>query len=149
MVGSTKEQTENYPMGSIKIVISKPIEEHEEYHLLGKLSSLNLRKMHKHYPKPHFLPNDVEFPMKEYVFMGYDDGATMHIDFINRLMWQAQLKGSKTWFLRPPPECQNVCTPLSFLAEPGDVVLLDTRVWYHGTTTTPGQFSLSIQSEYG
>lgn len=28
------------------------------------------------------------------------------------------------------------------------LVLLDTRVWYHGTTIAPGEFSLTIQSEY-
>jgi hypothetical protein len=35
-------------------------------------------------------------------------------------MWQAQLKGSKTWHLLPPPECEDVCSQLSFLVEPGD-----------------------------
>lgn len=70
--------------------------------------------------------------------MGYEEGATMHVccffynsllnfylpffqlDFINRLMWQAQLKGSKTWHLRPSPECEHVCEALDFLVEPGD-----------------------------
>ncbi|KAG5896350.1 hypothetical protein JTB14_005828 [Gonioctena quinquepunctata] len=32
---STKERTEKLPMGSIKGVVSEPIEEHEEYHILG------------------------------------------------------------------------------------------------------------------
>jgi hypothetical protein len=108
-----------------------------------------LSEMRRYYPKPHFLPESCEIPSKEYVFMGYDDGATMHLDFINRLMWQAQLKGSKTWHLLPPPECEDVCSQLSFLVEPGDAVLVDTRVWYHGTIITPGEFSLSVQSEYG
>lgn len=31
---STKERTEKLPMGSIKSVISEPIENHEEYHIL-------------------------------------------------------------------------------------------------------------------
>lgn len=35
-------------------------------------------------------------------------------------MWQAQLKGTKTWFLKPSPECEEVCQSLSFVAEPGD-----------------------------
>ncbi|KAJ8940850.1 hypothetical protein NQ314_010553 [Rhamnusium bicolor] len=48
-------------------------------------------------PNLTFFAKDVEIPSKEYVFMGYDDGATMHLDFINRLMWQAQLSGSKSW----------------------------------------------------
>lgn len=35
--------------------------------------------MRSFYPKPHFLPEDCEIPSKEYVFMGYDAGATMHV----------------------------------------------------------------------
>lgn len=31
---STKERTEKLPMGSIKNIVSEPIEEHEEYHIL-------------------------------------------------------------------------------------------------------------------
>lgn len=31
---STKERTEKLPMGSIKSVVSEPIEGHEEYHIL-------------------------------------------------------------------------------------------------------------------
>ncbi|XP_050300965.1 uncharacterized protein LOC126739359 [Anthonomus grandis grandis] len=115
----------------------------------GNCHPIILEEMRKYYPKPHFLPEDAEIPHKDYVFMGYDDGATMHLDFINRLMWQAQLQGSKIWKLLPPPECQNVCQPLQFLVHPGDGVLVDTRIWYHGTTIPNGEFSLSIQSEYG
>lgn len=108
-----------------------------------------LTEMRKYYPKPHFLPVDSELSAKEYVFMGYDAGATMHLDFINRLMWQAQLRGTKTWYLKPSPECEDTCHSIIFLAEPGDAVLIDTRVWYHGTTIKPGEFSVAIQSEYG
>lgn len=108
-----------------------------------------LKELRKFYTKPQFLPEDCEMPAKDYVFMGFDAGATMHLDFINRLMWQAQLKGSKTWRLLPSNECEDVCAPVTFKVEPGDAVLVDTRVWYHGTTITPGEFSLSIQSEYG
>ncbi|XP_066249854.1 uncharacterized protein [Euwallacea similis] len=107
------------------------------------------KTMRQYYPKPHFLPEDAEIPHEEYVFMGYDDGASMHLDFINRLMWQAQLRGSKIWNLRPPSECQKICQPLNFLVHPGDAVLVDTRIWYHATTIPGGKFSLSIQSEYG
>lgn len=31
---STKERTEKLPMGSIKNIVSEPIEEHEEYHIV-------------------------------------------------------------------------------------------------------------------
>lgn len=86
-------------------------------------------------------------------------------------MWQAQLQGNKSWTLSPAPECDRQCNGFSFYVEPGDAgiyisiifdfkcadflnlvifaVLIDTRFWYHGTTVTNGQFSLTIQSEYG
>ncbi|CAH1987380.1 unnamed protein product [Acanthoscelides obtectus] len=115
----------------------------------GNCDPAILQEMRKHYPKPHFLPEDSENPSTDYIFMGYDEGATLHHDFINRLMWQAQLQGSKIWHLLPPPECQEVCSKFSFLVEPGDAVLVDTRVWYHATTVNPGYLSLSIHSEYG
>jgi len=115
----------------------------------GNCHPVILKRLRNNYPKPEFLPEDSEVPSKDYVFMGYDDGATMHIDFINRLMWQAQLKGTKTWKLRPSNECESVCQSISFIAYPGDAVLVDTRLWYHATTIKPNEFSLSIQSEYG
>ncbi|GJQ79009.1 hypothetical protein Trydic_g170 [Trypoxylus dichotomus] len=115
----------------------------------GNCHSEILKQIRQYHPKPHFLPEDCEIPSKEYIFMGYDDGATMHLDFISRLMWQAQLKGTKTWVLKPSPECEDICKTITFLVEPGDGVLVDTRVWYHGTSILGGEFSLSIQSEYG
>lgn len=45
----------------------------------GNCHPIILQEMRKFYPKPHFLPEDAEVPHKEYVFMGYDDGATMHV----------------------------------------------------------------------
>lgn len=35
---STKERTEKLPMGSIKNIVSEPIEEHEDYHIMVKKS---------------------------------------------------------------------------------------------------------------
>lgn len=31
------------------------------------------------YPRPHFLPEDAEIPNTDYIFMGYDEGAVMHV----------------------------------------------------------------------
>lgn len=45
----------------------------------GNCHSEILQQMRQYYPKPHFLPEDCEIPSKEYIFMGYDDGATMHV----------------------------------------------------------------------
>lgn len=88
-------------------------------------------------------------------------------------MWQAQLQGNKSWNLAPTPECDRQCKSFSFYVEPGDIgrynlygflfkiiiklifilnfilVLIDTRVWYHSTAIMNGEFSLTIQSEYG
>lgn len=131
-----------------------------------------LHELRKLYPKPHFLPDDAEMPNTDFVFLGYEQGAIMHvsrppnnsdcpsspliplpsafqIDYIPRLMWQAQLRGNKTWIVAPTPECASVCNSFSFYVEPGDALLLDTRVWYHETHIAKGQFSMTIQSEYG
>lgn len=71
------------------------------------------------------------------------------LDYIPRLMWQAQLRGNKSWIVAPTPECDDQCSSFTFYVEPGDAVLVDTRIWYHGTHIRKGQFSLTIQSEYG
>ncbi|RZF39595.1 hypothetical protein LSTR_LSTR001116 [Laodelphax striatellus] len=108
-----------------------------------------LNEMRKHYSRPHFLPADAEHAHVDYVFMGYQQGAVMHLDYISRLMWQAQLRGHKTWRLNPPPECEAVCSGYSFRVHPGDILLLDTRQWYHDTHIDEGEFSLTVSSEYG
>ncbi|XP_067003488.1 uncharacterized protein [Anabrus simplex] len=108
-----------------------------------------LAAMREHYETPSFLPSDAEHARMDYVFIGYDQGAVMHIDYISRLMWQAQIQGHKTWRLVPPPDCDSVCTSLTFHVEPGDIVLVDTRQWYHDTYIDPGELSLTVSSEYG
>lgn len=64
-------------------------------------------------------------------------------------MWQAQLQGNKTWKVTPTPECEDKCSSFTFYVEAGDIVLIDTRIWYHETAVKYGQFSMTIQSEYG
>ena len=64
-------------------------------------------------------------------------------------MWQGQIIGSKTWTVAPTPECDDVCERFSFFVDTGDIILLDTRIWYHGTRVENGKFSLTITSEYG
>ncbi|ALC42997.1 CG2211 [Drosophila busckii] len=108
-----------------------------------------LAELRKLYPRPHFLPVDAEMPNTDFILMGYEQGAVMHLDYIPRLMWQAQLQGNKSWFLSPAPECDHQCQSFFFYVEPGDAVLVDTRIWYHANTIPRGQFSLTIQSEYG
>nr|CAD7435110.1 unnamed protein product [Timema monikensis] len=106
--------------------------------------------MRRYYTTPHFLPEDSEHARMDYIFIGYQQGAVMHqIDYISRLMWQAQIQGHKTWRLMPPPDCDHVCSTLSFRVDPGDIVLLDTRQWYHDTCIDAGEMSLTVSSEYG
>ncbi|XP_076395832.1 uncharacterized protein LOC100878361 isoform X1 [Megachile rotundata] len=108
-----------------------------------------LDTMKKFYSLPHFLPEDAEVPYSNYVFLGYEEGAIMHLDYISRLMWQGQIIGNKTWTVAPTPECDNVCKRFNFTVYAGDIVLLDTRIWYHGTYVKDGNFSLTVTSEYG
>ncbi|XP_073812538.1 uncharacterized protein [Musca autumnalis] len=108
-----------------------------------------LEELRKLYGRPHFLPADAEMSNTDYIFLGYEQGAYMHLDYIHRLMWQAQLKGNKSWILAPTPECDHACQSFTFNVEAGDAVLVDTRVWYHGTSIAKGEFTLTIQSEYG
>lgn len=108
-----------------------------------------LAKVRQYYDMPEFLPEDAEFPATENIFFGYEMGAVMHLDYISRLMWQGQVKGVKWWSIAPVPECDDVCHKLQYYVEPGDIVFLDTRLWYHATSIPKGQFSLTVQSEYG
>ncbi|KAF7996579.1 hypothetical protein HCN44_002225 [Aphidius gifuensis] len=110
----------------------------------GVLSVIN-----QYYETPSFLPLDAEVPQTNYIFMGYEEGASMHLDYIPRLMWQGQVLGRKTWEVAPTPECDNVCERFTFNVDTGDVVLLDTRVWYHATIVRDKNLSLTITSEYG
>ncbi|KAH0554393.1 uncharacterized protein LOC123263394 [Cotesia glomerata] len=105
--------------------------------------------MKKYYDSPHFLPLDTEIPQTNYIFIGYDQGANMHLDYIPRLMWQGQLAGKKIWSVAPTPECDSVCKRFNFSVDTGDIVLLDTRVWYHATLIKDNTLSLTITSEYG
>lgn len=38
-----------------------------------------LQELRKLYPIPHFLPADAEVPNTDYIFLGYDQGAIMHV----------------------------------------------------------------------
>jgi hypothetical protein len=109
-----------------------------------------LKELRKIYPNPpHFLPQGAEIPDNDYIFMGYEQGMIMQSDYNSRLIWQAQLQGNKTWILAPLPECDEVCSSFSFFSEAGDAILLDTRMWYYGTTVAKNSIEITIQSEYG
>lgn len=64
-------------------------------------------------------------------------------------MWQGQIIGKKIWSVAPTTECDSECVPFNFTVGTGDIILLDTRIWYHGTYVENGEFSLTVTSEYG
>ena len=43
------------------------------------------------------------------------------IDWVGRPSWQAQLSGTKTWTLAPPPECENDCSLFNVTVHTGDI----------------------------
>ncbi|XP_057306511.1 bifunctional arginine demethylase and lysyl-hydroxylase psr-1-like isoform X1 [Hydractinia symbiolongicarpus] len=109
-----------------------------------------MKSLRKHYHTPHFLPDDSESSHLDWMFMGGSGtGADMHIDAVNRPSWQAMIRGRKTWFFEPPPECEHVCKRhLNVTMEPGDILVADTNRWYHATYIHPGNLSITIGSEF-
>lgn len=105
--------------------------------------------LREHYSRPDFLPEDSEASIIDWIFMGYSgNGATVHLDYVMRPSWQAQISGRKSWRLIPPPECEDVCPSMSITVNPGDIIMINTNKWYHGTWVEPGAISITIGSEY-
>uniref|UniRef100_A0A131YY36 Phosphatidylserine specific receptor ptdserr n=1 Tax=Rhipicephalus appendiculatus TaxID=34631 RepID=A0A131YY36_RHIAP len=106
--------------------------------------------LREHYTRPDFFPEDSEASIIDWIFIGYaGHGLKTHLDYVLRPSWQAQIRGSKTWTLLPPPECESVCVPsLKVTVRPGDIILVNTNHWYHSTLVEPGEMSITIGSEY-
>jgi len=108
-----------------------------------------MRIIRKHYKRPEFIPDDSESSELDWIFVGgHGKGAQMHIDYVGRPSWQAQISGKKTWTLVPPPECETVCQSLSVTINKGEIFAIDTNQWYHSTYIHPGEMSITIGSEY-
>lgn len=96
-------------------------------------------------------------------------GAHMHVDNVDLPSWQAQIRGKsivvsnsktstplstfvsgrKRWILRPVPECYFVCQELDLIVEPGEIIVLNTNVWYHKTSViSEDEISIAIGSEF-
>ena len=70
------------------------------------------------------------------------------MDNVNNPSWQAQIRGTKTWTLVPPLECRYACRSHYVTVRPGDIIVLDTNIWYHATFIEPGDMSITIGSEF-
>lgn len=113
-----------------------------------------INELRKHYQKPAFLPENSEASTVDWIFMGGSSsttggGAPIHIDHVGRPSWQALVSGHKTWLLYPPPECESVCkNELRVDMQQGDIIVVDTNIWFHGTKVDPNLLTISIGSEY-
>ncbi|XP_053637047.1 uncharacterized protein [Cherax quadricarinatus] len=100
-------------------------------------------------PRPEFLPLHSESSALDWIFMGSEGpGAAWHLDYVQRPSWQAQISGTKTWYFRPVPECQQVCHSFNVTVSKGDIIFVDTNQWYHMTYIHEGELSITIGSEY-
>ncbi|KAF6041423.1 hypothetical protein EB796_000270 [Bugula neritina] len=107
------------------------------------------KELRSHYTAPTFLPDDSESSNLDWLFMGgFGGGANIHIDSVQRPSWQAMIAGKKSWKIIPSPECDSVCKTLNATMEKGDIILVDTNMWYHSTYIHPGEMSITIGSEY-
>lgn len=110
--------------------------------------------LREHYERPLFLPEDSEASVVDWIFMGGSSqsgggGAPIHIDHVDRPSWQALVVGAKTWYLYPPPECDMVCpNEMKVNMAEGDILIVDTNLWYHATKVLQGIVTISIGSEY-
>jgi len=86
-----------------------------------------------------------------WIFMGTPGvAAPSHIDSLVNPSWQAQIRGKKRWILKPPPECYWTCNygrEISSTAEPGDILFVNTNLWYHSTYVLEG-LSISLGDEF-
>ncbi|GAB1597742.1 uncharacterized protein LOC115211048 [Argonauta hians] len=106
--------------------------------------------LRQHYSKPYFLPAYSESSKTDWIFMGTPGyGAKMHVDNVGDPSWQAQVTGRKKWQLEPPPECYNECVPsIDVVVNPGEIIVLDTNIWFHSTKNVGSVLSITIGSEY-
>eukprot|EP00092_Neocalanus_flemingeri_P013918 GFUD01015014.1.p1 GENE.GFUD01015014.1~~GFUD01015014.1.p1 ORF type:complete len:209 (+),score=54.03 GFUD01015014.1:576-1202(+) len=82
-----------------------------------------------------------------WIFIGTPGyGAHLHLDHdLDLPTWQAQISGSKTWYLKPPPECAATCPGLIQTdMHPGDMIIVNTNFWMHSTKVLDNGISLVI-----
>ncbi|XP_003737786.1 uncharacterized protein LOC100898298 [Galendromus occidentalis] len=105
--------------------------------------------LQKMYDVPDFLPKDSERSALEWFFVGNaGQGAHLHLDRLDKPSWQAQLGGSKRWTFVPLYECYFACRQLEIVTYPGDIILLDSSIWYHKTEVFGPELSIALGSEY-
>ncbi|XP_063230518.1 uncharacterized protein LOC134535375 [Bacillus rossius redtenbacheri] len=109
--------------------------------------------LRQHYGRPYFLPppggGGGGGGKLEWIYLagpGYRE--TIHMDVVDQPSWQAQLKGSKRWFLHPPPECYYQCESLEVTLKPGEIIVVDPTRWYHETTVISSEYSITVGAQF-
>ena len=70
-------------------------------------------------------------------------GRPEHTDSVRHETWHFQAEGTKEWRLRPTDELVAACprtggpVACTVLCQPGDVLILSTRDWWHATSIPP------------
>jgi len=102
------------------------------------------------YERPTFLDPESTPSKKPWIFIGTPGpGAHFHVDNVDLASWQAQLKGVKTWYLKPPPECRSSCHgTMQSTLYPGDVLIVNTNIWFHSTKVHGPELSVSMVNEF-
>merc|ERR1711971_111302 len=110
----------------------------------------NLRSIFKLIERPTFLHPESTPPKKPWIFIGTPGpGAHYHVDNVDLSSWQAQLRGVKTWRLRSPPECWMSCHgEIKTTLYPGDIIIVNTNIWFHSTKVHGPELSISMVNEF-
>jgi len=101
--------------------------------------------------RPSFISPESTPPSKPWIFIGTPGpGAHMHVDNVDMSSWQVQIRGSKTWYLKPPPECWLTCggTIIQGTLYPGDILVVNTNFWFHSTKVHGPGLNLGMVNEY-
>jgi hypothetical protein len=122
--------------------------------------------------------DDLHFSSGAWLFLGHSPtnrkrkrnmiGRAEHVDEVTHSgTYHVQVAGSKTWWIRPHPElyCGDELPDLSTIpgaelseatkswrlkvhVEQGDVLVLNTKIWYHYTELPPSEWSISIAQDF-
>ena len=99
---------------------------------------------------PTFMNRESTTSKMPWIFIGTPGpGVRFHMDKVDLPSWQAQLAGVKKWYLKPPPECFWSCPgKMETTLYPGDMIVVNSNIWYHQTEVLGSDNSVVITSEF-
>ena len=84
------------------------------------------------------------------IFIGTPGNGASRLGNVRDLpTWHAQVSGSQTWYLKPPPECTGSCPSLIQTdLDPGDMIIFNTNFWTHSTKVLDNGISLVVSRQF-